>query len=68
MRDQCPAGEQYAIFGKDAVKSVSIFSKGYVRFGSKADICVAKSHVRFAPESGQRALEIMGAYDLVFIY
>ena len=45
------------------------FSKGYVRFGSKADICVAKSHVRFAPESGhQRALEIMGAYDLVFIY
>src|SRR5262249_8539411 len=23
-----------------------------VRFGSKADICAAKSHVRFTPESG----------------
>src|SRR5215471_677791 len=23
-----------------------------VRFGSEADICAAKSHVRFAPESG----------------
>jgi hypothetical protein len=23
-----------------------------VRFGSKADICSAKSHVRFTPESG----------------
>jgi hypothetical protein len=23
-----------------------------VRFGSKAEICAAKSHVRFAPESG----------------
>jgi hypothetical protein len=25
-----------------------------VRFGSKADICAATTHVRFAPESGQR--------------
>jgi hypothetical protein len=25
---------------------------GHVRFGSKADICAAKSHVRFTPESG----------------
>src|SRR5262249_22764059 len=24
----------------------------YVRFGSKADICSAKGHVRFTPESG----------------
>jgi hypothetical protein len=24
---------------------------GYVRFGSKADICSAKGHVRFTPES-----------------
>jgi len=24
----------------------------FVRFGSKADICSAKSHVRFTPESG----------------
>src|SRR5262249_2634748 len=32
---------------------------GDVRFGSKADICAAKSHVRFTPESGhlQRKLE-----------
>ena len=25
---------------------------GYVRFGSKADICAAKRHVRFTPKSG----------------
>jgi hypothetical protein len=25
---------------------------GYVRFGSKADICAAKGHVRFTPKSG----------------
>ena len=25
---------------------------GKVRFGSKADICSAKSHVRFTPECG----------------
>jgi hypothetical protein len=25
-----------------------------VRFGSKADICTAIGHVRFAPESGHR--------------
>jgi hypothetical protein len=24
----------------------------HVRFGSKADICIAKRHVRFTPESG----------------
>ena len=24
----------------------------YVRFGSEADMCVAKRHVRFTPESG----------------
>jgi hypothetical protein len=24
----------------------------HVRFGSKADICAAKSHVRFTPKSG----------------
>jgi hypothetical protein len=24
----------------------------YIRFGSKADICSAKRHVRFTPESG----------------
>ena len=24
----------------------------HVRFGSKADMCSAKSHVRFTPESG----------------
>ena len=24
----------------------------YVRFGSKADMCAAKSHVRFTPKSG----------------
>ena len=30
---------------------------GYVRFGSKADICSAKGHVRFTPKSGHvRAL------------
>ena len=26
-----------------------------VRFGSKADICTAKRHVRFTPNSGHRA-------------
>ncbi|MGB9271873.1 MAG: hypothetical protein WCB74_22035, partial [Pseudolabrys sp.] len=26
--------------------------KLYVRFGSKADMCSAKRHVRFTPESG----------------
>jgi hypothetical protein len=26
--------------------------RGNVRFGSKADICGAKGHVRFTPESG----------------
>jgi len=26
----------------------------YVRFGSKADMCGAKSHVRFTPESGHK--------------
>jgi hypothetical protein len=25
---------------------------GHVRFGSLADICSAKAHVRFTPESG----------------
>jgi len=28
-----------------------------VRFGSKADICSAKRHVRFTPESGHSALQ-----------
>jgi hypothetical protein len=28
------------------------WSGAHVRFGSKADICAAKCHVRFAPESG----------------
>ena len=27
-------------------------NEGDVRFGSKADMCNAKSHVRFTPESG----------------
>ena len=29
----------------------------YVRFGSKADMCSAKSHVRFTPESGHLCVE-----------
>jgi hypothetical protein len=30
-----------------------------VRFGSKADICAAKSHERFAPESGHLAVNVV---------
>ena len=29
-------------------------NRGDVRFGSKADMCAAKSHVRFTPESGHK--------------
>jgi hypothetical protein len=29
-----------------------------VRFGSKADMCSAKRHVRFTPESGQGNLDL----------
>src|SRR5262249_36791525 len=28
-----------------------------VRFGSKADICAAKSHVRFTPKSGHQSVQ-----------
>ena len=31
---------------------------GDVRFGSKADMCAAKGHVRFTPESGTCALQL----------
>jgi hypothetical protein len=30
------------------------FTKAHVRFGSKADIALAKSDVRFTPKSGHR--------------
>jgi hypothetical protein len=33
-----------------------------VRFGSKADICSAKGHVRFTPESGHSSV-VLGAYE-----
>jgi hypothetical protein len=69
MRDQCPAGEQYAIFGKDAVKSVSIFQKDMSALGQKQTFASQKAMSALPPKADiQRALEIMGAYDLVFIY
>ena len=45
------------------------FSKGYVRFGSKQTFASQKAMSALPPKADiQRALEIMGAYDLVFIY
>ena len=38
-----------------------------VRFGSKADVCVAKPHVRFTPNSDRKsglALTVMSAFTL----
>ena len=32
--------------------------RAYVRFGSKADICSAKAHVRFTPKSGHSDLVV----------
>jgi len=31
---------------------------GYVRFGSKADVCVAKPHVRFIPNSDRKSRHV----------
>ena len=33
------------------VAALGICLRGDVRFGSKADICIAPAHVRFAPNS-----------------
>jgi hypothetical protein len=32
-----------------------VVRKGHVRFGSKADICAATSHVRFTPNSDRES-------------
>src|SRR4029078_1527045 len=39
-----------------------------VRFGSKADICSAKRHVSFTPESGHPAVDRRGARVFAAIY
>jgi hypothetical protein len=36
---------------KPPFRALAVFATTDVRFGSKADICGAKSHVRFTPES-----------------
>jgi hypothetical protein len=39
-------------------RGVDVVDLGHVRFGSKADIRTAKSHVRFTPESGYRRTQL----------
>ena len=38
--------------GHKLAHSKWVWSESHVRFGSKADMCSARRHVRFAPESG----------------
>src|SRR5215813_2518332 len=39
----------------DGINSRVYPERGYVRFGSKADICAAKRHVRFTPNSDRES-------------
>jgi hypothetical protein len=37
------------------MRALSIWAASYVRFGSKADMCIGKNHVRFPPNSDRES-------------
>jgi hypothetical protein len=43
-----------------AADTAKAYGASHVRFGSRGDICAAKRHVRFAPESGHSAWVVFG--------
>jgi hypothetical protein len=64
----CPLDDQF-IAPKHFFSAMAppLAHRAHVRFGSKADICVAKSDVRFTPNSDRKsglALTVMSAFPL----
>ena len=51
---------------KNGAQSALDADQPNVRFGSKADICSAKRHVRFAPKSGHQCIALLLADDLKY--
>jgi hypothetical protein len=59
LRRRHPIGSnEYFDRGSKGLPATAGGCAAHVRFGSQADICAAKCHVRFAPESGHSAVRL----------